>query len=96
MEAFLIFPKFLIGVINFKEMQCVPCQKNYVSRRSLLAHAGKLHKDLLNNNGNVAVPKGKTPKKSSKTPQLPPMECPNCQAFFDDEEKLLDHVEVIL
>ena len=49
-----------------------------------------------NDDGYVSEPTAKAPKKSSKTPQLPPMECPNCQAFFEDEEKLLDHVEVIL
>ena len=46
--------------------------------------------------GDVAEPKAKKTKKSSKTPQLPPMECKNCQTLFEDEEKLLDHVEVIL
>ena len=49
-----------------------------------------------NEDGNVAEPTAKKPKKSSKTPQLPPMECKNCQALFEDEEKYLDHVEVIL
>ena len=49
-----------------------------------------------NEDGDVAKPKAKNPKKSSKTPQLPPMECKNCQATFEDEEKYLDHVEVIL
>ena len=48
-----------------------------------------------NEDGNVAEPTAKKVKKSSKTPQLPPMKCRNCQALFEDEEKLLDHVEVI-
>ena len=84
-----------LGLI--KKLQCVPCTKNYGSRASLLNHVRACHKDLMNNDdGYVSEPTAKKPKKSSKTPQLPPMECKNCQALFEDEEKYLDHVEVIL
>ena len=84
-----------LGLI--KKLQCVPCTKNYGSRTGLLNHVRGCHKDLMNNeDGNVAEPTAKKVKKSSKTPQLPPMKCRNCQALFEDEEKLLDHVEVIL
>ena len=84
-----------LGLI--KKFQCVPCTKNYGSRKLLLNHVRGCHKDLMNNeDGNVAEPTAKKVKKSSKTPQLPPMKCRNCQALFEDEEKLLDHVEVIL
>ena len=79
------------------KLQCMPCNKNYGSRKGLLSHVSQCHKNLMNiEDGDVAKPKAKNSKKSSKTPQLPPMECKNCQALFEDEEKLLDHVEVIL
>jgi len=81
------------GLIN--KLQCVPCNKNYGSRKSLLAHVSHCHKDLMNNeDGVVAKPTAKKAKKSSKTPQLPKLHCRNCQALFEDEEKLLDHVEI--
>ena len=62
-------------------------------RCNLLTHVRVSHKDLLNKDGNVqAEPKAKTPKKSPKSSKIP-IECPNCQNLFENEEKLMDHVE---
>ena len=57
-----------------------------------MTHVRVSHKDMLNENGNVAEPKAKTPKKSSKSSKLP-FEFPNSQMLNDNQEKLIDHVE---
>ena len=55
-----------------------------------MTHVRVSHKDLLNKDGNVqAEPKAKNLK---NLPKLP-IECPNCQNLFEDEDKLIDHVE---
>ena len=46
----------------------------------------------MNEDGNVAERKVKNSKSLSKSPKLP-IECPNCQNLFEDQEKLIDHVE---
>ena len=67
--------------------------KFFFYRCNLLTHVRVSHKDLMNKDGNEqAEPKAKNPKNLSKSSKLP-IECPNCQNLFEDQDKLFDHVE---
>ena len=59
-----------------------------------MKHVRVSHKDLLmKEDGNEqAEPKAKNSMSLSKSPKLP-IECPNCQNLFENEDKLSDHVE---
>ena len=62
-----------------KPFSCNQCEMNFRQKAHLEKHERSVHENL----NNV----------SEQSSELPKLECPNCQNLFEDEDKLIDHVE---